>query len=112
MEFFFFPLIGEKARGQDKKDEPNQTTGDRTQGKKRQRQIESDREQETGKGRWGLRQQGKAGECRKSSTGKKNHATKATHLLQQTKPARRDGEDKNRQGVGKPKLGAIVEIHV
>ena len=43
---------------------------------------------------------------------KKNHATKATHLLQQTKPARRDGEDKNRQGVGKPKLGAIVKFHV
>ena len=64
VENFFFPLIGEKARGLDKKDEPNQTTGDRTQGKKKA-EIESDREQETGKGRWGLRQQGKAGECRK-----------------------------------------------
>ena len=30
--------------------------------------------------------------------------------MQQTKPARRDGEDKNRQGVGKPKLGAICKI--
>ena len=37
----FFPLIGEKARGQDKKDEPNQTTGDRTQGKKK---AKTDRE--------------------------------------------------------------------
>ena len=37
----FFPLIGEKARGRDKKDEPNQTTGDRTQGKKK---AEIDRE--------------------------------------------------------------------
>ena len=36
-----FPLIGEKARGLDKKDEPNQTTGDRTQGKKK---AKTDRE--------------------------------------------------------------------
>ena len=37
----FFPLIGEKARGIDKKDEPNQTTGDRTQGKEK---AKTDRE--------------------------------------------------------------------
>ena len=40
-KIFFFPLIGEKARGLDKKDEPNQTTGDRTQGKKK---AKTDRE--------------------------------------------------------------------
>ena len=53
VEKFFFPLIGEKARGLDKKDKPNQTTGDRTQGKKKA-EIDSDREQQTGKGEVGL----------------------------------------------------------